>query len=137
MRQRHYGLNFFTNSFRVKLLQPEQTPRTVFHEVIATDHLIIPRNNLQDKFDIRGQINIFLSSLAFQITQNLIGRFSDDYQLLRIVQARIGVNSLADDQNFALRLNGRTRSFPPFPRGRNIEPLLGACMKSIRMAEHH
>jgi hypothetical protein len=56
----------------------------VFDEVIATEKVLFPGNNLQNEFDIRRQLDIFVLSLVFEITQNLIGRFGDDEELLRI-----------------------------------------------------
>lgn len=39
MGQRHDSFDFITYFFGVKRLQPEQTARTVFNQVIAADHL--------------------------------------------------------------------------------------------------
>ena len=66
----------------------------MFDKVVATNRATVLRNDLQDEFDVGWQCDVLVASLIYEVTQNLICRFSDHHELLGIIQVRVGVDPL-------------------------------------------
>jgi hypothetical protein len=56
----------------------------VFDKVVATNKATVLGNDLQDEFDVGWQCDVLAASLVYEVTQNLISRFSDHHELLAI-----------------------------------------------------
>src|ERR1700720_2840913 len=87
LRSRLYDNDIVTYSFRIKFLQPEQTPRSMFDKVVTTDKFVVQGNHFQDKFNTRWQCNVCIFKLShiFEFAQNLIGRLCNNYEHHRIM----------------------------------------------------
>jgi hypothetical protein len=66
----------------------------MFDKIVATNRAAVLRNDLQNKLDIGWQYNVLITSLVYEVAQNLISRLSDHHKVLGITQIRVGINPL-------------------------------------------